>query len=250
MKETAFYINNQEYFERLLSKGLGDHPHQFRIGECLFEWWCATDDCARRRWKNLRSEDPAYTKKAVQEHPNKILPQYGITHKFFDYTLENFKKYPQVVEICQRYIKSENRKSILILGSPGTGKTHIAIAIMQELIKAGIKNMQFKSTPDLLMSIRRSYDDDSETKDAVIIDRFIKYSFLVLDDFGAENITEFTASALYMIVNGRLSEEKPTIVTSNLAMEEINETMPRIASRFAEYEIWDFSNKPDYRKNR
>ena len=83
-----------------------------------------------------------------------------------------------------------------------------------------------------------------------IISRYSEIPVLVLDDLGAEKVSEFAITTLYIILDRRIRECRKTIITTNLSKEEIDATFgARIASRLGGMENIKI-NMPDYRKNR
>lgn len=143
-------------------------------------------------------------------------------------TFENFDlvKAPemqQAVRQCWSVARGEVWCAFL-LGLPGTGKTHLAIAAMNEYTGRSA----FWKVPDFLAFLRgRIPEGDSESIIAAYEGDFL----LVLDDLGAENPTDWASEQLYRILDRRSDERQPTIITSNQPQEGIDE---RLRSRFRE----------------
>lgn len=115
------------------------------------------------------------------------------------------------------------------VGAVGTGKTWQAVATLKKFVL----NMQgtglFVTVPDLLEEIRRGYNDRQQGD---FLDRVCSIGLLVLDDLGVEKQTEWVSEKLYQIINGRYNSVLPTIVTSNLSVESIEELLgQRLVSR-------------------
>ena len=106
---------------------------------------------------------------------------------------------------------------VFLYGTKGTGKTKLAAIIANERARAG-SPVLFASVPDLMADIRSSFRDGT-TSEAV---RAVKETpFLVLDDLGAEKMTEWVGEQLFCIVNHRYNERLQTVVTSNYSPREI-----------------------------
>jgi len=115
------------------------------------------------------------------------------------------------------------------VGAVGTGKTWQAVATLKKFVL----NMQgtglFVTVPDLLEEIRRGYNDRSQGD---FLDRVCTIGLLVLDDLGVEKQTEWVSEKLYQIINGRYNAMLPTVVTSNLSVENVEELLgQRLVSR-------------------
>ena len=127
---------------------------------------------------------------------------------------ENMK---QNLKDCRNFVESfPEGKNILMMGSAGLGKTHLALAIAESLIKNGA-DVIYCSCSNIFSTIEKeksSFDRNSET-----LGRLKNCSLLVLDDLGSEYLTNFTKAVIYDVINTRLSNGKSTIVTTNL-MEE------------------------------
>jgi DNA replication protein DnaC len=111
---------------------------------------------------------------------------------------------------------------IMLTGEVGTGKSFLAACVANELIDHE-RRVLFIVVPDLLDQLRASYDADSGVREQDILDVARSTPILILDDLGAHNYTEWVCNRLYTILNYRLNEQLPTVVTTNLTLPEIEE---------------------------
>lgn len=133
---------------------------------------------------------------------------------------------------------------LCFVGSTGTGKTHLACAVLARAVERGIPAL-FVTVPSLLERIRQAYRDDA---DSDLLGRAQNAAFLVLDDLGAEKPTEWVQEKLFALVNHRYSMELPTVVTTNLMPDELSERVgQRTVSRLAECCRWVRLDGEDYR---
>lgn len=115
-------------------------------------------------------------------------------------------------------------KGLFLHGEKGTGKTKLAAIIANERARAG-KPVLFASVPDLMADIRASFDG-GKTAETV---RAVKETpFLVLDDLGAEKMSEWVGEQLFCIVNHRYNECLQTVVTSNYNPTQIIRRMATV----------------------
>ncbi|SPF50088.1 IstB-like ATP binding family protein [Candidatus Desulfosporosinus infrequens] len=121
------------------------------------------------------------------------------------------------VEECQQ---NPHGLGILFTGPVGSGKTYLAASIANELIEAQLQVL-FLVVPDLLDELRASYK--SEVNEMDLLDTARTIPILILDDLGAHNYTDWTRNRLYSIINYRMNELLPTVITSNLSLDEMED---------------------------
>jgi len=144
------------------------------------------------------------------------------------------------VHVCQRYAETLDGW-LWLAGSVGTGKTHLAAAIMSQAAERGVLS-KYVVAPDVLALIRGGYASGQAEEH---IDEIKNVELLWIDDIGVEKLTEWVEETLYRVINYRMMHEKPTIFTSNIRLED----MPgRIASRIIgeAKQVWLIAS--DYRR--
>lgn len=123
-------------------------------------------------------------------------------------------------DFVKRCLKDPHGVGLLLTGPVGAGKTFLAAAIANALMEKG-KYVLFIVVPDLLDQLRATYKSDENELD--LLDTAREIPILILDDLGAHNYTDWTRNRLYSIINYRLNEQLPTVITTNLSLSEMEE---------------------------
>lgn len=134
---------------------------------------------------------------------------------------------------CMRYCGNFSMESpnLLLIGSTGLGKTHLSLAMANSVIEQGY-GVVYGSAAAIFNDLEavRFHRDTGylryEERNLLDCD------LLILDDLGSEFVTAFTVSALYNLVNARILSGKPTIISTNLSVADLERAYDqRITSR-------------------
>lgn len=158
---------------------------------------------------------------SLSYYSDKVDPRLGISPR---------DRMQDVIDYCRHYARefSLGAPSLLLLGATGTGKTHLSLAIAKQVTEQGYQ-VVYGSMQPLLRKLESEHfgrvEGDSESQ-------LIDCDLLILDDLGMEFDSAFTRACLYNILNARLLEGKPTIISTNLSHTAIGERYgEQIASR-------------------
>lgn len=189
----------------------------------------------RKEAERKAREEEEQRKQAMRKRVERLLGKSGIKKRFQQRTFPNFrcdtagrkKNYDIAKEYADNFAYHKARgDGLYIEGTNGTGKTHLAAAIALQLIGEGIPVI-CKTSSDLLLDIKKSFDDSS-VSEAQVLDVYKKVDLLIIDDLGKEQCSDWSMSTLYSILNDRYEDMKPTIVTTNYNAEAlVNALTPR-----------------------
>lgn len=153
---------------------------------------------------------------------------------------------------CKEFValirQNKSPRSLIFQGDVGRGKTFLAAAIANELLKNDV-DLLFLVMPEFLDELRFSYQDGGEFNEAEIMQRAEKAGVLILDDLGAHNYSDWTRNKIFTLLNYRLNHQLPCVITTNLSIKEINNVIgTRFISRLSEMcDFYFLISGEDYR---
>ena len=142
------------------------------------------------------------------------------------------RRMKEILEYCSCYADdfSKDSDSIFMYGATGLGKTHLSLAIAAKAIEKGY-DVLYCSAPNLLSRLE-SEKFGRSTESTGAEEEILNCDLLIIDDLGAEFSTQFTVSAIYNIINTRITYRRPVIISTNLSSQELEARYSeRITSR-------------------
>ena len=109
------------------------------------------------------------------------------------------------------------KTGLLLIGPIGVGKTHLAVGIIQELIRSKGVPCLFCDYRELLKEIQNSYNPQVQTTELEILQPIFNAEVLVLDELGAVKPTEWVWDTVSHILNTRYNDKRTTIITTNFS---------------------------------
>lgn len=180
----------------------------------------------------------------IQEEIEDLYRAAGLTGPLREQTFDHFDLmvYPaedrdhmaRVLADCRRFAQAvaagDARDSLLLQGETGLGKTFLASAIANVAVAARRTVVYFTFSEFITLVRMQMRDDNPDFREGT--QRLLDADLLVLDDLGAEKVTEFVAQELFDLINQRLNRQLPMVVSTNLKPDAIvNAYGRRIASR-------------------
>ncbi|WP_392485946.1 ATP-binding protein [Haloimpatiens sp. FM7315] len=143
--------------------------------------------------------------------------------------LLKIRKYINEFETCNN--------NLLFYGNSGTGKTFLSNCIAKSLLDSG-HLIVYKTANELIENLREARFN----KNANLEDLLLNCDLLIIDDLGTEQITEFSKSEIFNLINTKLLKQKKMLVSTNHSIEELSKTYSeRITSRlFGNFELFKF----------
>lgn len=145
----------------------------------------------------------------------------------------------KALEIADDYIvdfsaKAKDGTSMIFAGHPGTGKTHLACAILNGIIDQCLTG-KYITGLKLKQIVQETYSPQAVVSRLEVLRSFIDPSLLVLDEVDLMHASEDAQLILWEVISGRYNEIRPTILISNLNKQQLTDTIgERIIDRMAE----------------
>ena len=156
-----------------------------------------------------------------------------IPQRYLDRTLENYvATHPgQVTALnaCKAYVRGFDEhakagKCLIIVGTPGAGKTHLACAVGNALLQAR-RTVLFCTVSELMDEFGATWRRDAPHSERDVVQAFASADLLILDDVGVQNGSNQEQITLYRVIDARYRLNKPTLVSSNLGLDETSKAL-------------------------
>ena len=173
---------------------------------------------------------------------------------FENFDLEWYKSNPDHYERMKRNVKiaknyadnfARHEDNLLLIGSTGTGKTHISTAIAKTIISQGF-DVLYDSAQNIISDYETDRFRSGYGQTEQISEKYAECDLLIIDDLGTEFTNQFSISVLYNLLNTRLNKGLSTIISTNLSAEELaGKYDGRIYSRIigSDYSVLLFSGR-------
>ena len=122
-------------------------------------------------------------------------------------------------------------RGLVFVGAVGVGKTHLAVAILRELIERYQVRGLFYQFGALLRQIQDSYNPISQTSELKVLEPVFEADVLVLDELGASKPTDWVRDTMMQIINTRYNDKRLTIFTTNYSDVRSNDKLEILEDR-------------------
>ena len=165
-------------------------------------------------------------KQALSEQ---YLAESGMQRMFSGGSLEEYdlsiypsgarEKMQKLLEFSKKYVETfgEESQNLLFVGEPGCGKTFLSVCIGRELIRRG-NFVLYAPVQELLNDFEAATFRNKEA--GLPTEDYLEADLLIIDDLGTEFYSSFVESTLYSVINTRLTRKKPTVISTNLTIDD------------------------------
>ncbi len=174
-------------------------------------------------------------KREFQERVESIKRNSLISERYKNVSFETTKtdsiqNFEHMLKRCKGYCEHadealKNGWGVYLYGNRGTGKTHLAACMANDLINQGYE-LLFTNFFEITKEIKATYNKSNANSEIDLINRVTSIDFLVIDDIGTESMKKngedtWIQEKIYDVLNKRYNAQKPTIFTSNNSFSEL-----------------------------
>lgn len=201
--------------------------------------------CSSTGWELITGEGARPCRCRDKERRAQLMARANIPNRYEDCTLLNFQPQGDSVNFDEIFHSQARARAdaqtlvreypllemgLLLMGTCGVGKTHLAVATIKALIEKDVPCL-FYDFRDLLKEIQNSYNPNTNTSELGVLAPVYDARVLVLDELGATKPTDWVRDTMTQIINTRYNNRKVTIFTSNYLDEPGNPNEESLTDR-------------------
>lgn len=196
------------------------------------ERWTKCPDCCRENIADeAHKEHLQEFLRARQRAGNRLISDSGIPVRFAMSTFDNYhveegnERQAKAVKVCHSFVDNfkaclETGASMVMMGDVGTGKTHLACAMVKEISRRYNASTTYITAARMYRTLKATYGSDKEAKEQDVINQFVNRELLVIDELGISYNSQAEKVLLFDIINGRYELNRPTIIMTNIKTKE------------------------------
>ncbi|HBY7978080.1 TPA: AAA family ATPase [Klebsiella pneumoniae] len=180
----------------------------------------------------IRSEQASVESGLRELRISSLLDDAGITRRFGDCEFENYLEInPEAsrnLAACKRYANNwptvlRAGKSLVLTGSCGTGKNHLAVSLAKNIIRNHFARVEITDVMRLTRAVKSTWRHNADVTEESVLDHYSSLDLLIIDEVGVQFGSPAEMTILHEVINARYESVLPTILISNLPCEQLKE---------------------------
>ncbi len=203
------------------------------LGRMEREVWTPCPDCEEAKRARELQEQAEASAQRDRARLEEMLNEAAIPARFMGRTLASYRAETQeqirALSIATEYAENFEKKlrtgdGLILLGAPGTGKSHIAAAILQAIMPRHLG--LYTTCAGVIRAVRGTWRQGAEKSEAQVLGMFAEVPLLVIDEVGVQYGTESEQNILFELLDRRYRDMQPTILLANLKLKRMNADEP------------------------
>jgi DNA replication protein DnaC len=155
----------------------------------------------------------------------------GLNKRYLTCGFKNFliqcSAQENAVKDCQNFaqqIISDNNPNMLLIGTPGTGKTHLSASIIRNILHNSTKSARYYTSAEIAQKIMDTWSDSSRSENE-LIRHFTSFDLLVIDEYGLHDRHEKRLEMIHKVLYSRYDNMKSTLLISNFTLQTMQQDL-------------------------
>lgn len=165
----------------------------------------------------------------------------GLNKRYLESGFKNYmitcSEQDRAVQLCQDFaqqIISNHSPNLLLIGIPGTGKTHLSASIIRNIIHKSTKSARYYTSAEIAQKMMDTWSDSSRSENEVVA-HFASFDLLVIDEYGLHDRHEKRREMVHKVLYSRYDNMKSTLIISNFTLQNMQQDLGiRLWSRLHE----------------
>lgn len=187
--------------------------------------------CAEEASEERKKKEEAEQKERAEKARLQRLINCGVSKRNIGNTFDTFnvnhegqkKALDACKYICQAVKTGNKAPNMFMIGGVGTGKTHLSASMIHDLLP--IHSVNHVRMIDLMRELKDTWRRDSEASEADVINHYANLDLLIIDEVGIQFGSDAEKMFIFDIINGRYDNIKPTVLISNLDLQNLKATL-------------------------
>ena len=201
---------------------------------------CLEERSAKRAEEERQADRERFARESLERKIGRacIPPRFAI--KTFDDYKADTREQQRALRTCKDYADNfadyhKAGTSILLIGDVGTGKTHLAAATANQIVRDTKFTAVYTTASSIVRHVKSTFDRDSDATESQVYAAYSQMDLLVIDEIGVQNATEFELTVMFEVINSRYEEMLPTMVISNRGIGDLPKYLgDRVVDRLRE----------------
>lgn len=188
-------------------------------------------ECLKEKLTELQKNEAEMLDWRKRTEIERLMNALNLPERFAGASLDNYEAVNQDAAKCLRLCKAyaakwpDRRKQgggLVMCGKPGTGKNHLALSIAKHVITEHQHSAMFTTALRISRAFKSTWSKNSERTEYDVIHAYTDPDLLIIDEVGVQFGSDSEKMILFEIINTRYESMKPTILISNLPLEELS----------------------------